>query len=97
MQVASHFTDLSRAWSMQLKDLPPNPKYYFGGVLVIGRDVGHPDTPPIQPRFQQPIVQKRNTDDLEKIRQMLAGLLKRPAGQPPAGQPPAAGAAPPRQ
>ena len=97
MQVAPHFTDLSHAWSMQLKDLPRNSKFYFGGVMIIGREFGIPDTPPVQPRYQQPIMQKRNTDDLEKIRQMLAGLLKRPGGQQPGGQPPAAGAAPPRQ
>ena len=94
MQISPHSTDLSRAWSMQLKDLPRNPRLVFGGVIIIGRDHGVPDTPPIMPRYQQPIVMKRNTDDLEKIRQMLAGLLKRPAGQTPnaGARPPAVAA-----
>ena len=84
MQIASHFTDLRHAWSMQVpQDLPRNPNKVFGGVIIVDRDYGLPEMPPIIPRHMHPIMQKRNTDDLEKIRQMLSGLLKRPAGQTP--------------
>ena len=83
MQALEHMTDLRVAWNMQIKDLPRNPLYVFGGTLRLGRDYFAPQLAPIRVQYQQPIVQKRNTDDLEKIRQMLAGLLKRPPAMQP--------------
>ena len=89
MQVQQgHFTDLARAWSMQIKDLPPSDRYVYGGVLMIGREYAGPPAEPIQATHQQPIVQKRNQDDMEMLRQMLAGLAKRPQqAQPNAENP----------
>ena len=83
MQARGHMTDLRYAWNMQIKDLPRNPRYVFGGTLRASRDYLAPQLAPIRPKYMQPIVQKRNTDDLEKIRQMLTGLLKRPPGMTP--------------
>ena len=66
--------------SGQISDLPRNPLLTFGGVRIIGRHTYGPveTFTSIPVTHQVPIKVKRDQDDLEKLRQLLGGLAKRP-------------------
>ena len=80
----AHSTDLSKAWSLQVpRDVPRDPNIVNGGVriayktrfgsAIVRNSISH----------QQSIVQKRDKDDMETLRQLLSGIMKRPENKLP--------------
>ena len=82
--MSQHFTDLSRAWSKQVpQDIPANPNIANGGVQIAYRSHFGSSVVKNNITHQQPIQQKRDKDDMEQLRQLLSGLVKRSASQLP--------------
>ena len=75
----SHSTDLSRAWSLQVpQDVPRQPGYVNGGVRIAYRTRVGSAVVENNIAHQQPIQQKRDLDDMQMLRKILSGMLKRP-------------------
>ena len=82
--MSQHFTDLSRAWSKQIpQDTPTNPNITNGGVKIAYRSHFGSGIIRNEIAHQRPIQQKRDQDDMEQLRQLLSGLVKRSANQLP--------------
>jgi len=80
----SHFTDLSRAWSVQVpQDIPRNPNIVNGGVRIAYRERFGSAVIRNSISHQQPIQQKRDQDDMEMLRKILSGIVKRPQAMLP--------------
>ena len=82
--MSGHITDLSRAWSLQVpQDVPRNPNITNGGVIIAYRDHFGSAVSVSNIQHQQPITQKRDKDDMQQLRALLSGIMKRPdAAQP---------------
>ena len=77
-------TDQSQAWSKQVpQDVPSNPHLVAGGVLIAYRSRFGSAVIINEISHQRPIQQKRDKDDMELLRQILAGLVKRPPSMLP--------------
>ena len=77
-------TDLSQAWSKQVpQDIPWNPNIVNGGVKIAYRTRFGSAVVRNSITHQQPIQQKRDKDDMELLRQLLTGLVKRPESKLP--------------
>ena len=80
----SHATDLSLAWSKQVpQDVPRNPNLVNGGVRIAYRERFGSAVLRNNVQHQKPIQQKRDQDDMEQLRQLLSGLMKRPDSKLP--------------
>ena len=79
-----HLTDLSRAWSFQIPfDFPRDPSRVDGGTRIVGRDRVGPAVVITNISHHQSIQQKRQEDDLEKLRKILSGVMQRPQSMMP--------------
>ena len=82
--MSQHATDLSLAWSKQVpQDIPRNPNIVNGGVRIAYRERFGSAVIRNNIEHQKPIQQKRDKDDIEQLRQLLSGLMKRPESQLP--------------
>ena len=82
--MATHITDLSQAWSKQVpQDVPSNPNITNGGVIIAYRDHFGSAVSVSNIAHQQPITQKRDKDDMEQLRAILSGIMKRPDARQP--------------
>ena len=80
----SHSTDLSQAWSKQVpQDIPWNPNLVNGGVRIAYRSHFGSGVVRNSITHQKPIQQKRDKDDMEQLRQLLSGMMKRPDSKLP--------------
>ena len=80
----SHSTDLSQAWSKQVpQDIPWNPNLVSGGVRIAYRSRFGSAFAQNSITHQKPIQQKRDQDDMEQLRNLLSGLMKRPDSKLP--------------
>ena len=76
----SHITNFEQAMSRQISDLAPNPLIRYVGTVIVGRYLSGPPSV-FNPRIahQTAIKGKRDKDDMEMLRQILSGMIKRPA------------------
>ena len=82
--MSGHITDLSRAWSLQVpQDVPRNPNIRNGGVIIAYRDHFGSAVSISNIQHQQPITQKRDQDDMQQLRALLSGIMKRPDSAQP--------------
>ena len=82
--MSKHATDLSQAWSSQVpQDIPFNPNIVNGGVRIAYRSRFGSSVIRNNITHQKPIQQKRDQDDMQLLRKLLAGLVKRPDSKLP--------------
>jgi len=80
----AHSTDLSHAWSLQVpQDVPSKPGVVNGGVRIAYRERFGSAVVRNLINHQQSIQQKRDKDDMELLRKILAGIAKRPENMKP--------------
>ena len=76
----SHITNWENAMSRQISDLQPNPNIRYVGTVIVGRTLSGPPSV-FNPKVthQTAVKGKRDKDDMEMLRQILSGMVKRPA------------------